>query len=92
LRGRVQTQTTDFLIVVPVAEHRFLVRAISLSEPFPRGPFVVLTKNVVVNVFEKLELDLFTESLGGLEPVEDRAARSAGEMLVKETCRTSQHP
>ena len=91
-RRRVEVETADRAVIVAMAQHRPRVGAVPLAKPLPRGPFVVLAQDLVVDVFEELELDRLAEPLGRLEAVEDDPAGTACEVLIEKPGRAAEDP
>src|SRR5207248_2751264 len=84
-------EAADAPVIVAVAQHRILARAVFFTQPLPGGPFVLLAQDVVIDILKEFELDGFAEPLGRLEPVEDDPAAPAREMLVEEAHRAARH-
>ena len=71
---------------------RFGVGAVVLAEQIARDPFGVLAEDLMIDVFEQLDLDRVAGPVDRLDPVDDRAADAADEIAVEEGDRSSQSP
>jgi hypothetical protein len=92
VRRCVQIKTADLTMIVTMSEDRLGVGTISFPEPLARGPLVVFSEDVMIDVLEELELDGFAESIGRLDSIEDDPTRRAREMLVEKTNRAAEDP
>ena len=83
VRGRVKIQAADRVRIVRMGPDLGFMGAKMFAEDFAGGPIVRLAYDMVIQVFEKLELDRFGETLGRLDAVNDDATDAADELGVE---------